>query len=111
MMILPGPKRAGKQNTISSQFDFFSRRSLTQFCAAGAILISLAAHSQGTLNNGVTASGTLSTGQSNAWTFPANAGDSIVLRMGSDVLNPKLQLFSPLGTLLGSSGSANGGFV
>src|SRR3989442_1485012 len=47
---------------------------------------------QGALGNGITSFGTLTIGQTNSWTFAANAGDSVVLRMGSAILNPRLQL-------------------
>jgi len=89
--------------------------SVTQWLMVLALAISVVsprpALAQGALSNGITSSGTLTTGETNSWTFSANAGDSVVLRMGSAALNPRLQLLSPLGTVIRAAGSANGGFV
>ena len=45
-------------------------------------LCSNTATAQGVLTNGWTYNGTIAAGQSNTWTFTANAGDSVVVRVG-----------------------------
>ena len=73
---------------------------------------SASTQAQGTLSNGVTHHGVISDPrETNYWSFTAVAGDSIVLRMGSFTLNPRIQVFSPSGVLLGTGGSGNGGFT
>jgi hypothetical protein len=58
---------------------------------------------QGTLTNGWTDTGTISpVGDSDSWTFSANAGDSIVVRVGeistlSGTFSPRIRLNNPLG--------------
>ena len=55
--------------------------------------------------NGTTYLGTIETGDIDAWTFTANAGESIVVRMGevtSSTLTPQLRLYGPDGVLLDS---------
>jgi hypothetical protein len=58
------------------------------------------------LTNGGTHLGTLSaTGETNTWTFPASAGESIVVRMGETAaggLVPWLRVYGPDGVLLGA---------
>ena len=56
--------------------------------------------------NGTTYLATIDTGDIDAWTFTANAGESIVVRMGETVtasLTPQLRLYGPNGVLLASS--------
>jgi hypothetical protein len=58
--------------------------------------------------NGTTYLATIDTGDIDAWTFTANAGDSIVVRMGETAtssLTPQLRLYGPNGVLLGSFSS------
>ena len=57
----------------------------------------------GDLINGTTYLATLDTGDIDAWTFPANAGENIIVRMGetaADGLLPWLRLYGPNGVLL-----------
>src|SRR5664280_1780415 len=54
----------------------------------------------GALTNGGNFAGTIDLGDLDMWTFTANAGDTINLRLGSS-LNAKLQLYGPNGALLG----------
>jgi hypothetical protein len=66
----------------------------------------------GPMVNGTTYLGTIDTGDIDAWTFTANAGESIVVRMGeitSSTLTPSLRLYGPDGVLLDSITS--GAFV
>ena len=63
--------------------------------------------------NGTTYVATIDTGDIDAWTFTANAGENIVVRMGETVsgssLTPSLRLYGPNGVLLDSIQS--GSFV
>ncbi len=63
----------------------------------------------GPLTNGVMHLGTIDVGDLDVWTFSANSGDSITLRMGEMVngsaLTPALWLYGPNGALLDSYGS------
>jgi hypothetical protein len=59
----------------------------------------------GTLTNGVETPGTIDVGDLDLWTFTANSGDSIELRMGAVNLNPWIQLYGPDGKLVGSAGT------
>jgi len=68
----------------------------------------------GALTNGLATSGTIDLGDIDLWTFKANAGDNLVVRMGELVpnspLTPSLRLYGPDGVLLdvyGSSGTAS----
>jgi hypothetical protein len=54
----------------------------------------------GVLTNGVAHQGTNSLGDLDAWTFSANAGQNIALRVGAPDYRPWLQLYSPNGTLI-----------
>ncbi|PYI87001.1 MAG: hypothetical protein DME26_07655, partial [Verrucomicrobia bacterium] len=58
----------------------------------------------GALTNGVTYLATIDTGDIDAWTFTANAGENIVVRMGelTASLTPHLRLYGPSGALLDS---------
>src|ERR1051325_2781554 len=62
----------------------------------------------GPLTNGLMHTGTIDVGDLDVWTFSANAGDSIQIRMGEMVngstLNPALWLYGPNGALLDSYG-------
>jgi hypothetical protein len=56
----------------------------------------------GPMTNGATHTGTIDVGDLDLWTFPANAGDAIVIRAGElasgSPLTPYLRLFNPNGT-------------
>ena len=53
------------------------------------------------MTNGFQHAGTIGVGGQDAWTFSANAGDGIVLRMGTAHYNPLIQLHDPDGVLVG----------
>jgi hypothetical protein len=65
------------------------------------------ANPKGPLTNGANHAGTIASLQTDAWTVAANAGDAIVLHLaevGADSpFTPWVGLFSPAGTLVGSS--------
>jgi hypothetical protein len=64
----------------------------------------------GPLTNGWTHSGTIEIGDMDLWSFTANAGDSIQVRVGETGgtgLTPYLGLYGPTGALLDSSAIAN----
>jgi len=70
----------------------------------------------GPMTNGVMHQGTISTGDLDPWTFGANSGDAIVVRMGEIVdssgnFTPWIRLYSPGGQLLGSSAGALAGEI
>src|SRR5205814_2329376 len=65
----------------------------------------------GPLTNGWKHNGTITLGDLDMWSFDANAGDSIVLRMGSATFNPLIRLYGPNGALVGSAGSGASGFL
>src|SRR5205085_1450191 len=61
----------------------------------------------GPMTNGVMHTGTISTGDLDLWTFSANSGDALVVRIGDVVdssgnFTPWIRLYSPAGKLLGS---------
>jgi hypothetical protein len=58
------------------------------------------------VNDGANA-GTIGAGGTNTWTFTANAGDNVVLRLGTTNFAPNLGLFGPDGGLLATSGGAD----
>ena len=58
----------------------------------------------GPLTNGGSFSGTLTLGDQDIWSFTANAGDNIVLRLGSSGFEGNLNLYGPNGALLKTSG-------
>lgn len=64
----------------------------------------------GALTNATTQTGNITTGDLDGWNFTAQAGQSIVLRMGELVANstltPYLRLFDPSGALLAQYGSS-----
>ncbi len=70
------------------------------------------ASAQGAMNNGWTHEGTISpVGDSDSWTFSANAGDSIVIRVGeittlSGAFTPRIRLNNPLGGQQATASSA-----
>jgi len=58
----------------------------------------------GAMSNGGNYSGTLTLGDLDMWSFTANAGDSIVLRLGSTGFQGNLDLYGPNGALLMTAG-------
>jgi hypothetical protein len=56
----------------------------------------------GPLTNGANATGTITLGRQDMWSFTANTGDNINLRVGATGFNAWLQLFGPDGRLLAS---------
>jgi hypothetical protein len=64
----------------------------------------------GPLTNGVMHTGTIDVGDLDVWTFTANAGENLTLRVGEMVigspLTPALWLYGPNGALLDSFGSS-----
>ncbi len=63
----------------------------------------------GPMTNGVQHAGNITLGDMDMWSFSANSGDGIVLRMGTVGFNPSISLYSPNGTLVGSSANGAGG--
>ena len=57
----------------------------------------------GAMANGGNYSGTITLGDLDLWTFTANGGDSIILRLGTTGFNGKLQLYGPNGALLSTA--------
>src|SRR5438552_14113260 len=69
------------------------------------------ASAQGALTNGAHETGTISpAGDTDTWTFSANAGDGIVLRVGATNFVPEIQLYGPDSALIGDAFTANGNF-
>ncbi len=65
----------------------------------------------GPMTNGALYAGTITVGDLDAWSFTANAGDSVVVRVGAltgSYFNPWLRVYGPDGTLLGSVDSGSG---
>ena len=64
----------------------------------------------GPLTNGTLNVGTISVGDLDAWSFTANAGDSVVVRVGqltaAGNFNPWLRIYGPDGALVGSGAIA-----
>src|SRR5438067_1080284 len=65
----------------------------------------------GPMTNGWKHTGTIDLGDLDVWSFDANAGDSIVLRMGAANFNPLIRLYGPNGALVGSAGNGTSGFL
>jgi hypothetical protein len=71
------------------------------------LLVTLCAQigsAQTVLLNGTNAAGTLVVNTTNAYTFIANAGDNVVLRLGSSGFEGNLNLYGPNGALLKTAG-------
>src|SRR5439155_1598952 len=56
----------------------------------------------GPMTNGSRHTGMIEAGDLDLWSFSANAGESIILRMGSTGFNPDIRLYGPNGALAGS---------
>jgi len=73
-----------------------------------SILQPMNSHGQGVLINGAQNFGAIFTNTVDTWTFTANTGDAIVVRMGEmvsgSIFAPNLRLYGPGGALLDSSG-------
>ncbi|MBI3853883.1 MAG: hypothetical protein HY298_26965, partial [Verrucomicrobia bacterium] len=70
----------------------------------------------GPMTNGVMHTGTIDVGDLDVWTFTANSGDAIIVRMGeitdtSANFTPWVRLFGPNGTLLDSGFGSSAGEV
>ena len=76
----------------------------------GAPITVSAGDEGGTLTNGVMYTGVISHGDLDVWSFTANAGESMVVRMGdvggTNTLDPWVRLYGPNGALLDSSYSS-----
>jgi hypothetical protein len=87
-------------------------RRMVSFASLGlclAAIIPLNGHAAGALTNGANEQGTLSTsGQQDSWTFTAQAGDAIMLRMVGTNLTPSIQLLGPNGSVVAAASSGNG---
>jgi hypothetical protein len=76
--------------------------------APGAISVS-PGDEGGALTNGVLNTGTMLLGDLDVWSFNANAGDGLMIRMGTTNFSPWIRLYGPNGALVQEAGSANGG--
>jgi hypothetical protein len=63
----------------------------------------------GPLTSGVAHPGLLARGDIDMWSFEANTGDSILLRMGSPGYRPYFQIYGPRGALLGTAAGSGSG--
>ena len=76
----------------------------------GDPVVTSAGDEGGPLTNGVMHTGTIDVGDLDVWTFSANSGDNIQIRMGEMVsgstLTPALWLYGPNGALLDSYGAS-----
>jgi len=61
----------------------------------------------GTLTNGANATGTITLARQDLWSFTANKGDSINLRLGTFGFPGNLELYGPSGALLVDAGDNN----
>ena len=77
--------------------------SLAALSAVLLLNLPLVANAQ-TLINGANETGTILATTTNSYTFTANAGDSINLRLGSPGFAGNLELLGPTGAVLGTSG-------
>jgi hypothetical protein len=103
---------AGDGNSIRSGAGTYR---LTLVKTGSPILIS-AGDEGGPLTNGVMHTATIETGDIDAWTFTANAGENLVLRIGeitdiSGSFTPWIRLYGPDGTELGDGFGALAGEV
>lgn len=73
--------------------------------APGAFVVS-PGDEGGPLTNGAAHPAVLDRGDIDMWSFDANTGDSILLRMGSPGYRPYFQIYGPRGALLGTAGAS-----
>jgi len=64
----------------------------------------------GVLTNGFLKPGTIDLGGLDMWSFSANAGDNIELRMGADAFDPRIDLYGPDGALVTNAFTINGNY-
>jgi hypothetical protein len=91
-------------------------RNWSSLAAAAALLLLAVCHStlvsaQGAINSGETVTGTISPiGDSDAWTFAAITGDTLVLRVGeitqTGSFTPRIRLFNPSSGLVATQSGA-----
>jgi hypothetical protein len=81
-----------------------------ELAKTGSSIVILPTDEGGSLTNGVMHTGMIDIGDLDVWSFTANAGESITVRMGEMVpnstLQPYLLLYGPDGVLLSSYGSS-----
>jgi hypothetical protein len=77
---------------------------LAALSAVLLLSLPLVANAQTTLVNGANQTGILLTNTTNSYTFPANTGDNINLRLGSSGFEGNLELYGPTGALLKTAG-------
>src|ERR1035438_8415748 len=99
---------SGRQEKISASSMWSWRQAL---CISLAVFIVTQcvhiASAQIALLNGTNQTGTLVVSTTNSYTFTANAGDNIVLRLGSTNFSGNLGLFGPTGAFLKSAGGGS----
>ena len=78
--------------------------SLAALSAVLLLRLPLVASAQTALVNGANQTGILIANTTNSYTFPANTGDSINLRLGSSGFEGNLELYGPNGALLKTAG-------
>jgi hypothetical protein len=61
----------------------------------------------GALQNGASHPGMIASGDLDLWSFTANQGDTISLRMGTTAFPPRIRLYAPNGALAGEAVSAS----
>jgi P pilus assembly chaperone PapD len=77
--------------------------------APGAFVVS-PGDQGGPMTNGAELTGTISLGELDMWSFTANAGNYVILRMGATNFNPEIRLFGPNGAMVGRAvNPASGG--
>jgi Putative Ig domain len=65
-------------------------------------------HQGGPMQNGAFNTGAIAPGEVDMWSFTANAGDNLMLRMGSSAMSPWILLYGPNGALVQDVKSVNG---
>jgi hypothetical protein len=81
---------------------------LTLAKSPGAIVVS-PGDEGGPMTNGFQHTGVIDQGDLDVWSFSANAGDGIVLRMGGTGYNPHIRLFGPNGVMVAQGFDASFG--
>jgi hypothetical protein len=62
------------------------------------LLLPFTLQAQEALTSGGTQTGSIAQGETGTWTFTANAGDSLMIRVGSPSFAPRIQVFDPANT-------------
>ncbi|MCW5556269.1 MAG: putative Ig domain-containing protein [Verrucomicrobiae bacterium] len=66
------------------------------------------AQAQGELTNGAQHQGTIAqASESDTWLLTLQPGDTLILRAGAEGLTPRIQVFNPSGTLIGTADAGN----